>query len=62
VTILSCEHGRAAGGDVVKKGRYQCKVLPLVLEDDGVIRLKLSTKPGYRWKLNYLFLNCHKGY
>lgn len=62
VTILDCEHGRTAGGELIRKGHYQCKVLPLVLEDDGVIRLKLSTKPGYRWKLNYLFLNCHKGY
>ena len=34
----------------------------LVLEEDGLIRLRLSTKPGYRWKLNYLFLNCLKGY
>lgn len=62
VTILDCEHGRAAGGEVIPAGQYQCKVLPLVLEEDGLIRLKLTTKPGYRWKLNYLFLNCVKGY
>lgn len=62
VTVLQCEHGRNAGGDRVPAGRYQCKVLPLVLEEDGVIRLRISSKPGYSWKLNCLFVNCVKGY
>lgn len=62
VTCLDCEHGRRTGGEIIPKGQYQYKVLPLVLEEDGLIRLKLSSKPGYRWKLNYLFLNCVKGY
>lgn len=62
VTTLDLEYGPTTGGDVIPAGRYQCKVLPLVLEEDGLIRLRLSTKPGYRWKLNYLFLNCVKGY
>ena len=62
VTGLSCDHGRATGGEVIPAGRWQCKVLPLVLEEDGCIRLHISTRPGYRWKLNYLFLNCTKGY
>ena len=62
VTRLECEFGPTTGGEVIPAGRYQCKVLPVVLEDDGVLRLRLSTQPGYRWKLNYLFLNCVKGY
>lgn len=62
VTCLDCLHGRSTGGEVVKAGQYQCKLLPLVLEEDGLIRLKISSKPGYRWKLNYLFLNVVKGY
>ena len=62
VTTLELEHGPTTCGDLIPAGRYQCKVLPLVLEEDGLIRLRLSTKPGYRWKLNYLFLNCLKGY
>ena len=36
--------------------------LEVCREEDGLIRLRLSTKPGCRWKLNYLFLNCLKGY
>ena len=62
VTRLECEFGPTTGGELTPAGRYQCKVLPVVLEDDGVLRLRLSTEPGYRWKLNYLFLNCVKGY
>ena len=62
VTELDLEYGPTTGGKRIPAGQYQCKVLPLVLEEDGCIRLRLSTKPGYRWKLNYLFLNCVKGY
>ena len=63
VTMLDCVQGRRAGGAVVGKGEYQCKLIPLVVEeDDEPIVLKISTKPGYRWKLNYLFMNAIKGY
>jgi hypothetical protein len=63
VTIVEAVNGRKAGGEVVKKGRYQCKLLPLVNEDDDEnIRLKISTIPGYKWKLNLVFLNMTKGY
>lgn len=56
------ENGRSAGGELVKKGRFQAKLLPLVLEEDEPIRLHISTKPGYRWKLNNVFVNAVKGY
>lgn len=63
VTVLEAVNGRSAGGEVVKKGEYQCKILPLVNEnDDDYIRLKVSTKEGYRWKINYIILNAIKGY
>jgi len=62
VSYVWAEHGRSAGGELVKKGRFQAKLLPLVLEDDGRIRLHISTKPGYRWKLNTLMINAIKGY
>jgi hypothetical protein len=62
LTALDLEYGPTTGGKVIPAGQYQCKVLPLVMEEDGLIRLRISTKPGYRWKLNYLFLNCTKGY
>ena len=63
VTIIEAVNGRKAGGEVVKAGRYQCKLIPLVKEDDDeYIRLKISTIPGYKWKINHIFLNMIKGY
>ncbi len=62
VTILEAVNGRKAGGEVIKKGEFQCKVLPLFNEYDEPIRLKISTKKGYKWKINYIMLNAIKGY
>jgi len=62
ITVLEAVNGRKAGGDIVKKGQFQCKVLPLFNEDDEPIRLKISTKEGYKWKINYIMLNAVKGY
>ena len=62
VTVLQAINGRGCGGEIVKKGEFQCKILPLFNEDDEPIRLKISTKPGYAWKVNYIMLNAVKGY
>ena len=47
---------------LVKKGQYQCELIPVILKKDGLIRLKISTTPGNKWKLNNLYLNVIKGY
>ncbi len=60
VTILEAVGGRRCGGKVVPAGQYQCSLLPLVQEEDGCIRLKVSTTPGHKWKLNLLFMNMVK--
>lgn len=62
LTCLEAINGRSAGGKVVKKGEFQCKLLPLVNEEDEPIRLKISTKYGFKWKVNYIMLNAVKGY
>ncbi len=63
VTVLEAVGGRSAGGKMVKKGEYQCALLPFIKEtDDELICLKVSTKAGYNWKLNYIILNVIKGY
>lgn len=62
VTILEAVNGTSAGGELVKKGTYQSELLAVIQKKDVPIRLKISTKPGYRWKLNCLFLNTIKGY
>lgn len=56
------ENGRCASGKCLKQGQFQVKLLPLVLEDGGKIRLHISTEPGYQWKLNCVMLNIIKGY
>ncbi len=60
VTKLSCDEGRTCGGEVVAKGSYQYKVIPLVHENDGLIKLDISTEKGKRWKLNYILVNLYK--
>lgn len=60
VTVLEAIGGRRTGGEVIKAGRYQCSLIPVIHEQDGRITLKLSTVPGYKWKLNLLFLNLYK--
>ena len=60
VTKLSCPEGRTCGGELIKKGQFQCKVIPLVHEKDGLIELKISTEKGKKWKLNYILMNLYK--
>ena len=62
VTILEGAHGYRTEGGVVKSGRYQCELIPMIQKRDEPMRLKISTKPGYSWKLNCIFLNVIKGY
>jgi len=62
VTIVEAVNGRKAGGETIKSGEYQCKVLPLFNENDEPIRLKISTKPNCKWKVNCIMLNAIKGY
>ncbi len=61
-TCLQAVNGRSCGGELVKKGEFQCKILPLFNEEDEPILLKISTKPGLKWKINYMMLNAVKGY
>ena len=61
-TKISAVNGLAPECKITKKGEYQCKVIPVIADDDGYIRLKISTKSGYKWKINYMLLNGVKGY
>jgi len=61
-TNLQVENGREAAGCLISAGEYQCKVLPLVLEKDGQIKIRVYTQDGYKWKLNAVLLNSIKGY
>ena len=62
VTVAQCENSRRVGGTVVPAGHYQCALIPVITEYDEPIRIKLSTVPGQKWKLNAIFLNLVRGY
>ena len=62
VTIATCENCRTVGGDVVPKGTYQCEIIPVISEYDEPIRIKISTRAGYRWKLNCIMMNIVRPY
>ncbi len=56
-TELSAENGRKCKGTLTPAGRYRTFVIPVFTEEDEPIRLKLSTVPGRRWKINYIVMN-----
>ena len=62
VTIATCENCRTVGGDIVPKGTYQCEIIPVISEYDEPIRIKISTRAGYRWKLNCIMMNIIRPY
>jgi len=62
ITVAQCENSRRIGGAVVPAGQFQCEMIPVIMEYDEPIRIHISTKPGYRWKINGILLNLVKGY
>jgi len=62
LTVISCENSRTVGGKVVPAGEYQCEMIPVIQQYDEPICIKISTKAGYKWKLNCIMLNLVKGY
>lgn len=61
-TSLDVENGRRTEGDILPPGRFQCKILPLVMEREGQIRLRVSGAHDKKWCMNLLFVNAIKGY
>jgi len=60
VTVLEAVGGRKTGGEILPKGAFSAKLIPVIHENDGCIRLKISTKRGYKWKINAVMLNLYK--
>ncbi len=59
-TVLEAVGGRCCAGKVTPAGQYRCELLPIIHEEDGCIRLKLSSLPEHKWKLNTLYVNLVK--
>ena len=62
VTELSGPNGFCAGGNIVKKGTWQCELIPVILKKDGPLTLRIRTPPGYGWRINAVIMNTWKGY
>jgi len=60
ITILEATGGRRTNPKTVKAGRYQTSLIPVIHEEDGAIRLRVSTLPGSKWKINYILVNLYK--
>ena len=60
VTILECEEGRRVAPKALRAGRFDAVLIPVIHERDGLIRLKISTAKGSKWKLNYVLVNLYK--
>lgn len=50
-------NGLKLKGLTLAAGRYQCRILPVFHDEDGVLRISLDTKAGKKWKLNGLLVN-----
>ena len=51
------QHGTKVSTGKLAAGHYGCRILPVVHENDGELWIQLSTKEGYKWKLNAIFVN-----
>lgn len=59
-TLLEAVGGRRTGGELLSAGRYQAKLIPVIHEEDGCIRLKISSAHGKKWKINSILVNLYK--
>lgn len=51
------QYGTCLTGEKLAAGRYQCRVLPVMHEQDGLLILQLDSGAGEKWKLNAVFVN-----
>ena len=47
---------------MIPAGQFRCELIPVITEYDEPIRIRISTAPGYSWKINGILLNLVKGY
>ena len=60
LTVLEAVGGRRTATKLMPAGRYQASLIPVIHEEDGKIRLKISTAEGKKWKINAVFVNLYK--
>ncbi len=58
-TFIEAPNG-ARIGNIIPAGQFSTMILPIAHEQDGMLRLKISTQPGQAWKLNLMFVNLRQ--
>lgn len=53
--ILEC--GVSLTGTPVPAGRYQCRIIPVIHPEDGLLKIGIRSGHGLKWKLNAIFVN-----
>lgn len=44
-------------GEDTASGEYQCRIIPVMHREDGILRIVLSTEKDRKWKMNAVFIN-----
>jgi hypothetical protein len=55
--MIDAVDGRCTGGEVIPAGSYQCKLVSIIHENDGIMCIRFTTKPGFSWKVNLVVVN-----
>ena len=62
LTTLDAVGGRRAVGKTQKAGIFKATLLPIIHEEDGAVRVKISTEAGKKWKINAVLVNLYKSF
>lgn len=49
--------GMKLEGEKLAAGRYQCRIMPVYHERDGILRISIDTECGGEWRLNAVIVN-----
>ncbi len=60
ITSVSFGKGYKSGGEIIKAGAYQCLTIPVIHNEDGILKMAASSCGGYTWKINILIINMYK--
>ena len=55
ISIPQC--GVCLSGEEMDAGEYQCRIIPVMHREDGILKIGLSTEKGRKWKMNAVFIN-----
>ena len=55
ISVPQC--GVCLPGEEMDAGEYQCRIIPVMHREDGILRIVLSTGKGRKWKMNAVFIN-----